>query len=98
GRDPGALALASLAVALAAIYLAGAALGKGTAFRAGVLALASLTIVVLPTSAFMTMGYVTGRPYGQDGGVVQLPLAMDRIVSGRSPYDSDYSGTILGQQ
>ena len=44
------------------------------------------------------MGAVTGRPYGQDGGVVQLPLAIDHILSGRSPYGADYSDSMLGRQ
>jgi uncharacterized membrane protein len=30
--------------------------------------------------------------------VVQLPLALDRILSGQSPYAADYSATILGRQ
>ena len=38
------------------------------------------------------------RPYGQDGGVVQLPLALDRILAGESPYGADYSRTMLGRQ
>ena len=42
------------------------------------------------------MGAATGRPYGQDGGVVQLPLAIDRILAGQSPYGADYSDSILG--
>ena len=43
------------------------------------------------------MGLATDRPYGQDGGVVQLPLALDKILAGESPYGADYSGTILGR-
>lgn len=97
-RDPIALVLATLATLLAALYLGGALIGRGARFRAGVLGLAALVLVVLPTSAFMAMGYVTGRPYGQDGGVVQLPLAMDKIVAGHSPYDTDYSDTVLAKE
>ncbi|HSB61196.1 MAG TPA: glycosyltransferase 87 family protein, partial [Vicinamibacteria bacterium] len=52
---------------------------------------------MLPTAAFVAMGIATDRPYGQDGGVVQLPLALDRILGGESPYGADYSGTILGR-
>jgi hypothetical protein len=44
------------------------------------------------------MGAATGRPYGQDGGVVQLPLALDRILSGRTPYGADYTDSMLGRQ
>ena len=44
------------------------------------------------------MGLATDRPYGQDGGVVQLPLALDKILAGQSPYGADYSDSILGQQ
>ena len=44
------------------------------------------------------MGAATDRPYGQDGGVVQLPLAIDKILAGESPYGADYSGTILARQ
>ena len=44
------------------------------------------------------MGAATDRPYGQDGGVVQLPLALDSILAGQSPYGADYSSTILARQ
>jgi hypothetical protein len=44
------------------------------------------------------MGAATDRPYGQDGGVVQLPLAIDKILAGESPYGADYSSTILARQ
>ena len=40
----------------------------------------------------------TDRPYGQDGGVVQLPLAIEKLLSGESPYGADYSGTVLARQ
>jgi hypothetical protein len=63
-----------------------------------VLAAAAVLLVALPTAAFIAMGAVTGRPYGQDGGVVQLPLAIDHILSGRSPYGADYSDSMLGRQ
>jgi hypothetical protein len=62
------------------------------------LAVAAVLLIALPTAAFIAMGAVTGRPYGQDGGVVQLPLAIDRIVSGQSPYGADYSDSMLGRQ
>ena len=44
------------------------------------------------------MGAALDRPYGQDGGVVQLPLALEKIVSGESPYGADYSNSVLGRQ
>ena len=44
------------------------------------------------------MGALTGRPYGQDGGVVQLPLAIDRILAGQTPYGADYSDSMLGRE
>lgn len=44
------------------------------------------------------MGAVTARPYGQDGGVVQLPLAIEKILAGTSPYGADYSDSILGKE
>ena len=44
------------------------------------------------------MGVATDRPYGQDGGVVQLPLAIEKILQGESPYGADYSGTALVRQ
>jgi hypothetical protein len=59
---------------------------------------AALSLIAAPTIAFMAMGVASDRPYGQDGGVVQLPLAIDRILSGQSPYGADYSGSILGRQ
>jgi glycosyl transferase family 87 len=61
------------------------------------LATAMFLLVAVPTAALIAMGAVTGRPYGQDGGVVQLPLAIDRILSGRSPYGADYSDSMLGR-
>src|SRR5262249_57232083 len=90
-RDPVALALAALAVLVALTYLLGALGGARPRTRMALLALAMALLVALPTAAFVAMGAVTGRPYGQDGGVVQLPLAIDRILSGRSPYGADYS-------
>jgi len=93
-----ALLLAALATAFAVLYLALGALGASFRSRAVVMATAGLVLVVLPTVAFMAMGIATDRPYGQDGGVVQLPLAIDKILAGQSPYGADYSGTILGRQ
>ena len=97
-RDPIALLLAALATLLALGYAAMAAAGVGTRARAGVIALGALVLVVLPSAAFVAMGVASERPYGQDGGVVQLPLALDFILAGQSPYGADYSGTILGRQ
>ena len=62
------------------------------------IALAALLLVVVPSASFVAMGVATDRPYGQDGGVVQLPLAIDRILAGESPYGADYSGTMLARQ
>jgi drug/metabolite transporter superfamily protein YnfA len=97
-RDPVAMLLAALAVALAGAYLAAALSGVRPRVRAALLASAALVLVVLPTLAFIGMGAATGRPYGQDGGVVQLPLALDRLLAGRSPYGADYSDSMLGKQ
>jgi hypothetical protein len=97
-RDPVALLLATGATLLALGYAALAALGARPAVRAAVLVLAALLLVVLPSAAFIAMGSATGRPYGQDGGIVQLPLALDKILAGESPYGADYSGTILARQ
>jgi hypothetical protein len=97
-RDPIALLLAALGVFIALAYAVLAALGMSARARAGLIALAAILLVVLPSVAFVAMGVATDRPYGQDGGVVQLPLALDRILSGESPYGADYSGTILARQ
>lgn len=97
-RDPIALALAALAVLLALGYAALAAAGAGIRPRAAAIALGAALLVVGPSAAFVAMGAATGRPYGQDGGVVQLPLAIDKILAGESPYGADYSGTILARQ
>ncbi len=96
-RDPVALLLGAAATGLALVYLALAACGAGSRARAAVIAVASLALIVAPTAAFVAMGIATDRPYGQDGGVVQIPLALDRILAGESPYAADYSGTILGR-
>jgi hypothetical protein len=90
--------LATVACGVAALYLLAAARGASARVRWALLGLAALALVVLPTAAFIAMGVVTGRPYGQDGGVVQLPLAIDRILAGQSPYGADYSQTMLGRQ
>jgi hypothetical protein len=90
--------LASVAVGLAAVYFLAAMRGVRPQVRAMLLASAAFLLVALPTLAFMAMGAATGRPYGQDGGVVQLPLALDRLLDGKSPYGADYSDSMLGKQ
>jgi hypothetical protein len=97
-RDPVALLLASLAVGLAALYLLCAVLGRGVRPRAVALGVAALLLVALPTVSLIAIGVATERPYGQDGGVVQLPLALDKLLAGQSPYGADYSDSILGKQ
>ena len=97
-RDPIALLLAALATLLALAYAALAIFGARAAARAGVIALGASLLVVLPSAAFIGLGAATDRPYGQDGGVVQLPLALDVILEGESPYAAEYSGTILAKQ
>jgi hypothetical protein len=97
-RDPIALLLAALATLLALAYAALGLLGARPAARARLIALAAVLLIVLPTAAFIGLGVATERPYGQDGGVVQLPLALDVILAGESPYAADYSGTILAKQ
>ena len=96
-RDPIALLLGAMATSLALLYLSLAAFGARPRTRAVVIAVASACLVLAPTIAFVAMGLATDRPYGQDGGVVQLPLALDKILAGESPYGTDYSGTILGR-
>jgi len=97
-RDPIALALAAMATGLALVYLVAALCGARTRTRLALIAVGATLLVAVPTAAFMAMGVSTGRPYGQDGGVVQLPLAIDRILSGQSPYGADYSASVLGRQ
>jgi hypothetical protein len=97
-HDPVAVLLAGLAGLLAAAYLVLAAAGARWRWRASLIVLAAVLLVALPAAAFVGMGAVTDRPYGQDGGVVQLPLAVDLILSGKSPHGADYSDTILGKQ
>ncbi len=97
-RDPIALLLAALATLLALAYAGLAAAGARAATRASIIAVAAFLLVVAPSAAFVAMGVATERPYGQDGGVVQLPLAIDLILAGESPYGADYSGTILARQ
>ena len=93
-----ALLLAALATLLALAYALVAAAGARPAARAFVIGLGAVLLVVLPSAALIGMGAATDRPYGQDGGVVQLPLAIDKILAGESPYGADYSGTILARQ
>ncbi len=97
-RDPVALVLGAVATGLALLYLALAAFGARPWLRAAVIAAASAALVVGPSVAFVAMGQGAGRPYGQDGGVVQIPLALDKILAGQSPYGADYSDSILGKE
>jgi len=97
-RDPIALVLGAAAAALALAYVVAVLRGARPAVRAALISAAGLVLVVLPTIGFMAMGAATGRPYGQDGGVVQLPLALDRILSGHTPYGADYSDSVLGKE
>jgi len=97
-RDPVALLLAAGATLLALVYAGLGVFGARASTRAGVIAVAALLLVVLPSVAFLAMGAATDRPYGQDGGIVQLPLALDVLLAGESPYAADYSGTMLAKQ
>ena len=97
-RDPVALLLAASATLLALVYAGLGVFGARASTRAGVIALAAVLLVVLPSVAFVAMGAATDRPYGQDGGIVQLPLALDVLLAGESPYAADYSGTMLAKQ
>jgi Glycosyltransferase family 87 len=96
--DPVGLALATIATGLAAAYALAALTGARPRARAAILGLAAFVLIALPTAAVIALGVATGRPYGHDGGVVQLPLALDRILAGQSPYGADYSNSILGWQ
>lgn len=93
-----ALALGAIATGLAGSYLAAAIFGARPLVRGLLIGLGSLLLVVGPTAAFVGLGAATGRPYGQDGGVVQLPLAIDKVLAGESPYGADYSDSILGKE
>jgi hypothetical protein len=97
-RDPIALVLGALAVLLAIIHLCACLGGASARVRLGIVGAASVVLVVLPTLAFVVFGNFSGRPYGQDGGVVQLPLALDKLLAGESPYGADYSDSMLGKQ
>ena len=97
-HDPLALLLAGGATLLAAVSLASGLLGARPRLRAGVIAAGFALVVLFPSFLFMSVGVVTGRPFGQDGGVVQMPLALDRLLEGRSPYGADYSDSMLGRQ
>ena len=96
-RDPIASLLASLALLLAVAYAALASRLSVRA-RAALLGVGATVVVLVPTVSLVAMGLSTGRPYGQDGGVVQLPLAMDRLLAGETPYGADYSDSMLGKQ
>jgi Glycosyltransferase family 87 len=97
-RDPVALLLAAFATLLALAYAALGVFGARPAARAATIGLGAFLLVALPSAALVGMGWATDRPYGQDGGVVQLPLALERILAGDSPYGADYSGTILARE
>jgi uncharacterized membrane protein len=96
-RDPIASLLASLALLLAVVYAALASRLSVRA-RAALLGVGATLVVLVPTVGLVAMGLSTGRPYGQDGGIVQLPLAIDRLLAGETPYGADYSDSMLGKQ
>jgi hypothetical protein len=96
--DPVALLLSSLATALAFVYLVAAWRGARPRVRGALLGLAAAVLVALPTLAVVGLGVAMRLPYGHDGGVVQLPLAMDKVLAGESPYGADYSRSVLGRQ
>jgi len=96
--DPIAMLLAGFAAALAAVYLGLVVAGAAARTRLAVIVLGAFLLVVAPSAAFIGMGLATDRPYGQDGGVVQLPLALEKILAGQSPYGADYSDSVLGRQ
>ena len=97
-RDPVAAVLALLMLSIGFAYFALGRAGAPPRWRALLIPLAAALLVVLPTLALIEMGRITQRPYGQDGGVVQLPLAMDKLMAGQSPYGADYSDSILGKE
>lgn len=97
-RDPIAASLAFLTLVAGAAYLALCLRRARARAKALVLVAASFLLVVVPTIAFIVLGVATGRPYGQDGGVVQLPLAMEKLARGESPYGADYSDSMLGKE
>ncbi|MCM2255400.1 MAG: hypothetical protein NDJ94_06975 [Vicinamibacteria bacterium] len=97
-RDPFALTGGGLLALLAVAYLAAGLLRAGVRARLALLSLGALLLVGLPTLGFVAMGRSAERPYGQDGGVVQLPMAIDRLLAGQSPYAADYSQGVLGRQ
>ena len=90
--------LASIAILLALLYLGAVVSGRSPRVRGVLIGVGSALLVGLPTVAFVAMGAATDRPYGQDGGVVQLPLALEKVLRGESPYAADYSGTVLARQ
>jgi hypothetical protein len=96
--DPLARFLSLACAALALAYFVAAARGAAFRVRALLLSVAACLVVVLPSLGFIALGAATERPLGQDGGVVQLPLALEKILAGQSPYGADYSDSILGKQ
>lgn len=97
-RDPLALQTGGALALLAACWLAAGLLRANVRVRLALLVLSASLLVVVPTLGLVTMGQAMERPYGQDGGVVQLPMAIDRILTGQSPYAADYSQGVLGRQ
>lgn len=97
-RDPLALLLGATAVGCALAYLTASLLRASSAAGMRIVALAAAALVVAPTAGFVAMGAATQRPYGQDGGVVQVPLALEKLLAGESPYGADYSDSILGKE
>lgn len=97
-HDPVGLILATAATGLAAAYALAALFGARPRVRGALLGTAALVLVLVPTAWAIGLGMATGRPYGHDGGVVQLPLALEKVLAGDSPYGADYSASILGEQ
>jgi hypothetical protein len=90
--------LGALGVLLALAYVVACLCCAAPRIRYALLGTSAVLLVVIPTLGLVALGTATGRPFGQDGGVVQLPLALDKILAGESPHGADYSDSMLGKQ
>lgn len=68
------------------------------AVRAAILALLVFVVVLLPTTAEISMRFSTGpRGHAHDGGVIQTEEAARFLLEGVNPYAADYRSTPMAE-
>ncbi|HKC14175.1 MAG TPA: hypothetical protein VKI41_19285, partial [Vicinamibacteria bacterium] len=97
--DPLGLLLSATAAGLALVYLLLFALEASARLRAGLVVLAVVSVVLVPTLIIVSVGQGTGTPRAQDDWVVRVTADARRLVHGRSPFaDAAPAGAEAGRE